>query len=66
MAVGSRRALKGTVLASFFFIPYTADVRNKSADCHLLKFSEDSAIVYLVTDGGDRESREVTQGFVEL
>ena len=34
---------------------FTADFRHISAHCHLQKFSDDSAIVGLITDDDDRE-----------
>lgn len=44
--VCSTGAPQGTVLAPFLFT------------CHLQKFSDNSAIVGLITDGDDREHRE--------
>ena len=36
-----------------------------TATCHLQKFSNDSAIVGLITDDNDREFRELTLDFVD-
>ncbi|KAK3508627.1 hypothetical protein QTP70_000914 [Hemibagrus guttatus] len=44
---------------------YTEDFMFSSASCHLQKFSEDSAIVGLITDDGDREYRVLIQDFVD-
>ena len=63
--VCSTGAPQGTVLAPFLFTLYTADFKYSSASCHLQKFSDDSAIVGFITDGDDREYRELTQDFVE-
>ncbi|KAF7646575.1 hypothetical protein LDENG_00185420 [Lucifuga dentata] len=52
------------ILAPFLFTLYTADFTHKSADCHLQQFSDDSAIVSLITDGDDKEYRELIQSFV--
>ncbi|KAF7656345.1 hypothetical protein LDENG_00042650, partial [Lucifuga dentata] len=41
--VCSMGALQGTVLAPFLFTLYTADFTHNSANCHLQKFSDDSA-----------------------
>ncbi|KAI3362894.1 hypothetical protein L3Q82_001670 [Scortum barcoo] len=43
----------------------TADSTHNSDNCSLQKFSDDSAVARLVTDGDDREDREVTRCFVE-
>ena len=56
---------QGTVLASFLFTFYTADFSYNSPTCHLQKFSDDSAIIGLITDGDDREYRELTHNFVD-
>uniref|UniRef100_A0A3P9LKD5 Reverse transcriptase domain-containing protein n=1 Tax=Oryzias latipes TaxID=8090 RepID=A0A3P9LKD5_ORYLA len=56
---------QGTVLAPFLFTVYTADFMSSSASCHLQKFSDDSAVVGLITDDNDREYRELIQNFVD-
>lgn len=62
--VCSTGAPQGTVLAPFLFTLYAADFSYNTATCHLQKFSDDSAIVGLITDGDDREYRGLTQDFV--
>ncbi|KAI5093846.1 pollen-specific leucine-rich repeat extensin-like protein 1 [Silurus meridionalis] len=56
---------EGTVLAPFLFTVYTADFMFSSATCHLQKFSDDSAIVSLITNDADREYRGLIQNFVD-
>ena len=56
---------QGTVLALFLFSLYTTDFSYNTSTCHLLKFSEYSAIDCLITDGDGREYRELTQDFVD-
>ncbi|XP_068583445.1 uncharacterized protein [Cebidichthys violaceus] len=46
---------QGTVLAPFLFTIYTSDLKFDSANCHLQKFSDDSAIVCLIFDSDDRQ-----------
>ncbi|KAI3374638.1 hypothetical protein L3Q82_021015 [Scortum barcoo] len=53
----STGAPQGTVLAPFLFTLYTADFSHNTPSCHLQKFSDDSAVVGLITDGDDREYR---------
>ncbi|KAI4884156.1 hypothetical protein NFI96_005461 [Prochilodus magdalenae] len=65
MVVCSEGTPQGTVLAPFLFTLYTADFKYSSASCHLQKFSDDSAIMGLISDGEDREYRELTKDFVE-
>ena len=65
IVVCSTGAPQGTVLAPFLFTLYTADFRHIPAHCHLQKFSDDSAIVGLITDDDDREYRELIQDFVD-
>ncbi|KAI3373864.1 hypothetical protein L3Q82_021975 [Scortum barcoo] len=57
---------RGTVLAPFLFTLYTADFSyNNTPSCHLQKFSDDSAVVGLITDGDDREYRGLIQDFAD-
>ncbi|KAI4903024.1 hypothetical protein NFI96_010063 [Prochilodus magdalenae] len=63
--VSSTGAPQGTVLAPFFFTLYTADFMYSSPNCHLQKFSDDSAIVGLITNEEDSEYRELIQDFVD-
>ena len=44
----------------FLFTLYTADFTHNTATCHLQKFSDDSAIVGLISYEDDREYRELT------
>ncbi|KAI5099810.1 gastrula zinc finger protein XlCGF28.1-like [Silurus meridionalis] len=66
MVVCNTVAPQGTVLALFLFTVYTADFLFISATCHLQKFSDDSAIIGLITDDDAREYRGLIQNFVEL
>ncbi|XP_051920057.1 uncharacterized protein LOC127599886 [Hippocampus zosterae] len=43
----------------------TSDFRHDTPNCHLQKFSDDSAIVGLITEGDDREYRGLTKDFVD-
>ncbi|KAI3364709.1 hypothetical protein L3Q82_011475 [Scortum barcoo] len=71
MALSSDRLLcstgapQGTVLAPFLFTLYTADFSYNTPSCHLQKFSDDSAVVGLITDGDDREYRGLIQDFAD-
>ncbi|KAI3359131.1 hypothetical protein L3Q82_002597 [Scortum barcoo] len=62
----STGAPQGTVLAPFLFTLYTADFSYNTPSCHLQKFSDDSAVVGLITDGDDREYRGLIQGLCGL
>ncbi|XP_062846413.1 GTPase IMAP family member 8-like [Trichomycterus rosablanca] len=53
------------VLAPFLFTLYTADFMYRSPDCHLRKFSDDSAIVGLINNDEDSEYRGLIQDFVD-
>lgn len=64
MVFCSTGAPQGTVLAPFLFTLYTKDFTQDSTNCHLQKFSDDSAII-IITDGDDKEYRELTQAFVD-
>lgn len=44
---------------------YTADFRPNTANCVLMKFSKDHAIVGLMTDDDEAEFRKLTQNFVD-
>ncbi|XP_041860220.1 uncharacterized protein LOC121651828 [Melanotaenia boesemani] len=44
---------------------YTADFAHNTPSCHLQKYSDDSAVVGLITDGDDREYRGLIQDFVD-
>ncbi|KAI3355495.1 hypothetical protein L3Q82_018337 [Scortum barcoo] len=44
---------------------YTADFSYNTPSCHLQKFSDDSAVVGLITDGDDREYRGLIQDFAD-
>ncbi|KAI4884202.1 hypothetical protein NFI96_027037, partial [Prochilodus magdalenae] len=57
--VSSTGAPQGTVLAPFLLTLYTADFMYSSPNCHLQKFSDDSAIVGLITNEEDSEYREL-------
>ncbi|KAI4887383.1 hypothetical protein NFI96_002917 [Prochilodus magdalenae] len=63
--VSSTGAPQGTVLAPLLFILYTADFMYSSPNCHLQKFSDDSAIVGLITNKEDSEYRELIQDCVD-
>ncbi|KAI5100952.1 hypothetical protein C0J45_9938 [Silurus meridionalis] len=56
---------QGTVLAPFLFTIYTADFMFSSATCQLQKFSDDSAIVGLITNDDDRDYRGLIKNFVD-
>ncbi|KAF7691794.1 hypothetical protein HF521_010761 [Silurus meridionalis] len=65
MIVCNTGAPQGTVLAPFLFTIYTADFMFSSETCHLQKFSDDSAIVGLITNDDDREYRGLIKNFVD-
>ncbi|KAI5095921.1 hypothetical protein C0J45_14351 [Silurus meridionalis] len=65
MMVCNTGAPQGTVLAPFLFTIYTADFMFSSETCHLQKFSDDSAIVGLITNDDDREYRGLIKNFVD-
>ncbi|KAI3363490.1 hypothetical protein L3Q82_011581 [Scortum barcoo] len=58
-------APQGTVLAPFLFTLYTADFSYNTPSYHFQKFSDDSAVVGLITDGDDREYRGLIQDFAD-
>jgi gmma-aminobutyric acid receptor subunit gamma len=58
-------APQGTVLSPFLFTLYTTDFQYNSESCHLQKFSDDSAVVGCIGDGGEGEYRTLVDGFVE-
>jgi len=55
----------GTVLAPFLFTIYTSDFKHNSDHVYLQKFSDDYAIVGLISADDDREYRELNQDFLE-
>lgn len=57
MVVCSTGGPQGAVLVPFLFTLYTTDFRHNSTNCHLQKFSDDSAMVGLITDENDRVQR---------
>jgi len=65
VAVCSTRAPQGTVLAPFLFTLFTTDFSYNTTTCHLQKFSDGSAIVGLISNGDDKEYRELMQDLVE-
>ncbi|KAI5103643.1 gastrula zinc finger protein XlCGF28.1-like [Silurus meridionalis] len=65
MIVCNTGAPQGTVLAPFLFTIYTADFMFSSETCHLQKFSDDSAIVGLITNDDDRDYRGLIKNFVD-
>jgi len=65
VAVCSTGAPQGTVLAPFFFTLYTTNFSYNTTTLYLQKFSNDSAIVGLITNEDDKEYRELTQNFVD-
>lgn len=54
--VCSTWALPWTVLSPFLFSLYTTDFRHNSEQCHLQKFSDDTAIVGCVSEGKSRNT----------
>ncbi len=50
---------QGTVLAPFLFTFYTSDFQYNSKNCHLQKFSDDSAIVGCIKEHDESEYREL-------
>ena len=64
VVVSSIRALQGTVLSHFLLSLYNSDFRYNSDHCHIQKFSDDTAIIGCVSDGNDKEDREVICDFV--
>nr|XP_008281790.1 PREDICTED: uncharacterized protein LOC103358552 [Stegastes partitus] len=60
----STGAPQGTVLVPLLFSIYTADFTHYTSNCHLQKFSDDSAIVGLINNGDEKEYRELNQNFV--
>ena len=56
---------QGTVLVPFLVTLYTADFMYRTDSCHLQKFSDDSAIVGLITEEDEWEYRGLTQDFVD-
>lgn len=57
--------VQGTVRAPFLFALYTTDFRHNTDGCVLHKFSDDSAIVGLISNNDDAEYRRVTRAFVD-
>ena len=57
-------APQGTVLSPFLFTLYTSDCRFSDGSCHLQKFSDDSAVVGLLSVDDETEYREKVDTFV--
>ena len=57
-------APQGTVLSPFLFTLYTSDCRFSDGSCHLQKFSDDSAVVGLLSFDDETEYREKVDSFV--
>lgn len=57
-------APQGTVLSPFLFTLYTSEYSHSSAFCHLQKFSDDTALLGLISYGDDRAYREEIDSFV--
>lgn len=64
VVICSTGAPQGTVLSPFLFSLHTSDFCYNSDDCHLQKFSDDTAIIGCVSDGNDQEYRGVISDFV--
>ena len=65
VAICSTGAPQGTVLSPFLFSLYTSDFTYNTSNCHLQKFSDDSAIVGCVSEGDEMEYRSVIKDFVD-
>lgn len=61
----SAELLQGIVLAPLLFTFYAADFKHNSANDRLQNHSDDSADVGLITNGDNRENRELTPSFVD-
>ena len=59
-------APRGTVLSPFLFTLYTLDIRNNTDNCHIQKYSDDITIVGCVSEGNEKEYRELITDFVDL
>ncbi|XP_026035054.1 zinc finger protein 2 homolog [Astatotilapia calliptera] len=64
VVICSTGAPQGTVLSPFLFSLYTSDFCYNSDDCHIQKFSDDTAIIGCVSDGNNQEYRGVISDFV--
>lgn len=62
--VSSTKAPQGTVLSPFLFILYTSDFRYDTETCHLLKFSDDSAVVGCIRGKNLSEYQRVVDSIV--
>ena len=62
--VSNTRAPQGTVLSPFLFTLYTTDFSYQTESCHLLKFSDDSAVVGCISKVEEADYRAVVDNFV--
>ena len=64
VVVCSTGAPQGTVRSPFLFSLYTSDFRYNSDHCHIQKFSDDMDIIGCISNGNNKEYREVISDFV--